>query len=455
MFPRRLDLKRRHVWAVVVIGALLLLACGFPAVFPFRWSGMGARETATAPAPSWGSTLPPGTATESLATALPTVAAMTPTPREGGAIPGGEPPSGEGLLPSLEAWTPWSQPGSHVAGRNRVSWVNDPLYERVAQLERAKGDNDGGGAGLTFQADLNVTPYAHLYIHVLGKILAERGGNIANVDPRWFPEGALQVRMRYQATDGKTYEWFHGFYNTTRGAPDGQHFTQEPKGEWFSWNSPDLMGLPHKPTRVLWVRVYGFGWEFKSQVASVELIGQEGNNAGESGGSGACVYVANGDEPVFFYPTDTSPRFGTVSKGMKVEVVAFSPDHTWIAFEPEVAQAANVGPFRLRWVPVTQSSWVEGQCQTVPVLVAPPADVCFVGGAPAKVYAKPSTQARVLGTLGPADYVAVLGRGTGSWLKVNLEEGHSSLRGQGWISLEDSGVSFQGAGPCENLPVVH
>ena len=443
--------KQLGVFALSVL-VLMVIACGFPSILPLQQSSTSKGEAAT---PSWGSTPVPITATQPMPTTWPTVApATTPTLPPSGAAPNSEPPSGEGLLPNLEAWTPWLQPGSHIAGENTVSWVNDPLYERVAQFQRIHGGNDGGGAGLTFQANLDVTPFAHLYVHVMGQILAERGGNIANINPRWFPEGAVQVRIRYQATDGQTYEWYHGFYSATSGTPDAQHFTREPKGEWFSWNSPDLMALPHKPQRILWVRAYGFGWEFRSRVASVELIGQRGNSTSGGNTGGACVYVTNSDVPVFFYPDDTSPRFGTLSKGMKVEVAAFTADQTWVAFEPAVAQAPNVGPFRLRWVPITQSSWVEGACDAIPVLTPPPADVCFVGGAPATVYDAPSTSAHVLGTLKADDYVAVIGQGPDSWLKVNLEEGHSALKGEGWLSLA-SGVSFQGASPCENLPPAH
>ncbi|MEW6718372.1 MAG: hypothetical protein AB1345_12845 [Chloroflexota bacterium] len=98
---------------------------------------------------------------------------------------------------------------------------------------------------------------------------------MANNNPRWFPEGAVQVRLKYKGeSGGKPLEWYHGFYAQSVEGADTAHFSQVNVGNWFVYTSPNLMMLSIPPTRLMEIRVYGFGWEFVGQVASIELIGQ-------------------------------------------------------------------------------------------------------------------------------------------------------------------------------------
>lgn len=189
------------------------------------------------------------------------------------------PPEGEGLLPTppfsqgLAGWDIWIQPGSRVRGNNEVHLVDDPTYGKVVEFTRANGDSDGGGAGIVQKLNLDVSGYPHLYVWLVGKVLREEGGNLAGRNPKWFPEGALQVRIRYLTAAGQEREWYHGFYAKSISRADTEHFTRVPLGEWFTYVSPDLQALPDPPVRILEFKVYGFGWNFRGQVAQVELIG--------------------------------------------------------------------------------------------------------------------------------------------------------------------------------------
>ncbi len=141
------------------------------------------------------------------------------------------------------------------------------------EFKRTNGDGDGGGAGIVQELELDVSGYPHLYVWLVGKVLHEEGGNLAGRDPRWFPEGAVQVRIKYLTADGQEREWYHGFYSKDVSGADTEHFTQVPLGEWFTYVSPDLKVLPEPPARILEFKVYGFGWNFQGQVAQADLIG--------------------------------------------------------------------------------------------------------------------------------------------------------------------------------------
>ncbi len=188
------------------------------------------------------------------------------------------PPAGMGLLPTpslsmgIQGWEQWLQPGSYVAGQNVVQMAQDPMMVRVVEFARTQGGNDGGAAGIYQPLNLDVTGFQHLYVWLVGKVIYEEGGNIGNTSPQWFPEGAVQVRVKYVAQSGQENEWYHGFYAVPVSGADAVHFSQVPQGEWFRY-AADLMAQPDPPVRIVELRVYGFGWEFQGQVADVNLIG--------------------------------------------------------------------------------------------------------------------------------------------------------------------------------------
>ncbi len=210
------------------------------------------------------------------------------TPQAGGEISGWlvtpaadgstQPPSGMGLLPTpslsmgIEGWEQWLQGGSRSEGRNTLQMVQDPMFGQVVQFSRSDDANDGGAVGIYQPLSLDVTGFQHVYVWLVGKVIGERGGNIANPNPQWFPEGAVQVRVKYVAASGQEAEWYHGFYVAPVTGADTVHFTQVPHDEWFRY-AADLMALPDPPSRITEFRVYGFGWEFLGQVAEADLIG--------------------------------------------------------------------------------------------------------------------------------------------------------------------------------------
>lgn len=165
---------------------------------------------------------------------------------------------------------------------------------------------------------------------------------------------------------------------------------------------------------------------------------------------GPCTIFADDYVDVYERPSVASGLFGTMSPGMSEPVEARTADG-WYGFEPGVAQAANIGIFRLRWVQEgTSGLRIEGDCNAVPVVVGPPAGVCFfMPMDTTPVYQEPDLASPVVATLQVEDYAAVIGRATG-WGQLDLSQGNTGLAGIGWVP--ESALNMNG--PCDSLPTV-
>jgi len=207
-----------------------------------------------------------------------TKARVTGTPARDAGLPSPTLPA-TSLLPvppiatSFDRWQMWLQDGSRVRGNNFVQMVSDSKYKQVAQFIRANGQGDGGAAGLILPLDLNVAANKNLYVRLIGAIDSEKGGNIGNTNPNFFPEGAVQVRIKYLTAQEQEREWYHGWYISAILRADEAHFTQVLDSQWFTYVSPDLKSLAEPPQMIKEIRVYGFGWEFSSKVAQIDLLG--------------------------------------------------------------------------------------------------------------------------------------------------------------------------------------
>ena len=186
---------------------------------------------------------------------------------------------GPSVLSQAIGWQPWLQRGSAVHGTNSVSLLSDGVRGTYVEFTRRDGGRDGGAAGLIRPLDLAVGT-APLYVRLVGSVLSEQGGNLANANPRWYPEGAVQVRIKYLTAAEQELEWYHGFYAQPVDKADTEHFTQVTQGRWFTYVSLDLMTLPKPPRFITELRVYGFGWEFQGWVSEVSLTDRQTGTTG-------------------------------------------------------------------------------------------------------------------------------------------------------------------------------
>jgi hypothetical protein len=175
------------------------------------------------------------------------------------------------LSQGFAQWQKWLQGGSGVAGVNEVKLVAEPTYANVVQFSRTQGGSDGGAAGIFQSLAVVDTLRDTIQLDIVGKVLDQQGGNIANINPKWFPEGAVQVRIKYLAKDNQPREWYHGFYSGDIAGAEAANFTKVNANTWFNYTSPNLKTLPGGMKKITEIRIYGFGWGFTGQVASIDL----------------------------------------------------------------------------------------------------------------------------------------------------------------------------------------
>jgi|GEM_PF-1977291 len=172
------------------------------------------------------------------------------------------------------------------------------------------------------------------------------------------------------------------------------------------------------------------------------------------GGAGpvpqSCDMVAEGEVTVYQRPSADATVFGSMPAGSRVTVEGKTADG-WLGFDPGVAQAANVGVFRLRWIHESGAIRLEGPCDGLAKLVGPPPGFCFTMSMDeVQVYAEPDISSKVRATMVPGDYAAVSAMTKDGWAKVDLSVGNTGLHLSGWIQ----GATLNLNGPCDDLPTI-
>jgi len=158
-----------------------------------------------------------------------------------------------------------------------------------------------------------------------------------------------------------------------------------------------------------------------------------------------CSGWANAGVTAYDRASTAARVFGTVQPGDPVAVVARDVKG-WLAFSPGTAQAANVGPFRLRWLPPDAPVRLDGACTDLPVRVSPPPGVCFeMAMVATPIRTAPDASASTLTVLPAAGYVAVTGSDPSGWLRVDAGSGSAPASGTGWVAPEAVNVN----GPCD------
>jgi hypothetical protein len=168
-------------------------------------------------------------------------------------------------------------------------------------------------------------------------------------------------------------------------------------------------------------------------------------------GTGACQVTATTAFDVYSRPSLLADVFGTFSPDFPPETISGRTADGWLGFEPGVAQAANIGVFRLRWILPGSPAALTGDCASVPVEPWVPAPgVCYqMSMGPVEVHTAADPSSAVSHTLDVGEFVAVTGRTPTGWLFVNGDDGN--VPGVvGFIAALDMNAS----GPCDSIPSV-
>ncbi len=163
----------------------------------------------------------------------------------------------------------------------------------------------------------------------------------------------------------------------------------------------------------------------------------------------ACTYTPTAETNVYTRPDLAADLFTLLPAGSSTKIIG-QTDNGWIGFDPGTAQAANIGPFRLRWVQADPAD-LTGSCGSLTVFWAPPPGVCFdmpMDDTP--VYAAPDASSEVIVTLHPEEFAEILGQSSTGWAKIDLSAGNTTTIGVGWVEAATLNMN----GPCDNLPTI-
>ncbi len=167
-------------------------------------------------------------------------------------------------------------------------------------------------------------------------------------------------------------------------------------------------------------------------------------------GSGPCMAASAGGIDLYTRPSLQADIFSTIMLTPAVELTSRSADG-WLGFEPGVAQAANMGVFRLRWIAPGAAITLTGNCAAVPVAAwVPSPGVCYEMVMEAvQVHVSADANSAATGTLNPGDFAAVVGKSASGWLSVSGDQANApGVNG----FIPESETNFNGA--CDSIPTV-
>lgn len=201
--------------------------------------------------------------------------------------------------------------------------------------------------------------------------------------------------------------------------------------------------------------------------ASAEPTDAEPASAPTGGPAGLCRAwtTAPPNTTVYMQPSEGAAPFGTFGpadgpEAIDIGVVVAQGSDGWYALDPGVAQAGNVGIYRLRWVLAPQAQ-IAGACGSLPAIDAVPDFAPPAGGAcevtttdEVIVRDQYAPDAAEFGPMPAGNGETALARTVDGWLGFDpgiAQAGNIGLYRLRWIA-PDAAVTK--TGDCDALPVV-
>ena len=159
-----------------------------------------------------------------------------------------------------------------------------------------------------------------------------------------------------------------------------------------------------------------------------------------------CMGAATATTTAYQRPSLEAATFGQLAPNDIVPIGGKTEDG-WIGFDPMSAQAANVGPFRLRWLPSDAPIVLSPECDNVPVIPSLSGTACFIMVAQdVSVYESPNASSSIVASLGDEGYVeAVSIDATNEWVFVHSTQGTIPEGVEGYVSMETANFN----GDCD------
>jgi len=169
-----------------------------------------------------------------------------------------------------------------------------------------------------------------------------------------------------------------------------------------------------------------------------------------SASSGAAPYLLCPEDTLRVYtrPSEESAQFGLVVGGDSLMICARA-EGGWLGFQPGIAQAGNVGPFRLRWLRPHDSEMLDSTALAGLQLIEPllPRAVYLMAYDTVPVMSGPDVESQELGMVPPEGWALVEARTSpGDWVLLRGRDRIPS----GWVRLVAAGLN----GRLDTLPEI-
>ena len=162
-----------------------------------------------------------------------------------------------------------------------------------------------------------------------------------------------------------------------------------------------------------------------------------------------CILVCLDSVDVFTRPDSSAMLMSSLTSRDKVAISGRTVDG-WLGFDPGVAQAANIGSFRLRWISGDAQYVTDSELSSIPVVWGPQADITYAMiYETSPIYSEPDSNSAVVDSVPSSCAAAIVSR-TEDWYLLDLSNGPLDRDTEGWIKSMDVSVS----GNLDTIPLI-
>lgn len=161
-----------------------------------------------------------------------------------------------------------------------------------------------------------------------------------------------------------------------------------------------------------------------------------------------CILICIDSVDVFTRPDSASLFMSRLAPRNQVVISGKTVDD-WLGFDPGVAQAANIGSFRLRWIAGDEKYVIDGELSDIPLVWGPAAGITYAMIYRASpLYSEPDIFSAVVDSI-PSSSAAGIVLRTEDWYFLDLSIGPLGQDIKGWIEAADISVS----GNPDTIPI--
>ncbi|MBN1149820.1 hypothetical protein JXA84_01205 [candidate division WOR-3 bacterium] len=148
------------------------------------------------------------------------------------------------------------------------------------------------------------------------------------------------------------------------------------------------------------------------------------------------------ESSAYFRPSEASRLFYEFQPQDVIKIEAVS-DSGWLGFDPGIAQAANTGVFRFRWLKNDSSVALRGDTSCLLKFSSPDPfltyNMFFEG---VKIYSEKDSFSIPLFSALCGDYAEIISPIDEDWIEVDFSRGFPSMDLKGWIEKSDLNVNY-------------